>query len=723
MDEGSVGNPLDDFGHDKGMATLGGQLSHPEAGLRDTGDGGPQPGDPSSLAEVDSKIGGRLDVNLGGPRENDGQITSSASVDSPLASKPLFMSSNPLPPLDHGHRSTLSGALAESNIGSAGMVDPGSMQDSMVDPGSMQDSNFRAPPSMPHSGFSLGNVSMHPSGLGVGGPLGPVHGQPQSAGDNQATQLPSIQQFQQMASVSLGAMNTPMHDSAGSSMRGAGDINSSGAVNASSSSTQPVLEVNREIKSTPAVVSATPPVYTGGTRAEVGTVKDVLSSLMKSQKGKTRVTKLTRRRKRGPQPPLSAVTYFRFDTLPEVCKRNPGSSPEEIILIVENKWQLLEQERKKVYLDKAKEDQKRYDNEIKLYLPKSQGGRMKRAKAKKHPNAPKHPKSAYLYFVAEHRQRVKKQYPGKGFTEIAQKLGEQWRALTPDQMEKYKAQATADKERYRREKEEFQPPPTDMTTEKKDSAKRRKKHPLAPKHPLSAYLFFVATNRPRMNEKYPDKDFTEVARMLGQQWKSLPTQERRIFEILAFADKKRYLEEKDRWIPPHQKQHEPKRRKKNSELDGDQLFSDWMYPNDSLDTSNTGGGHMGTHGGGGQMNPDIMIGHHWQQPMMPMPGAEMHQDIMYPPPPPQSLGGYMYRSVKQTRYDSGVEVLKWGAMEVARFISCVGLPNFQNAFMQSGIDGKQFIQLSQLDLRQRFGVEGIGDRKKIMKAIQILMQG
>jgi hypothetical protein len=40
-----------------------------------------------------------------------------------------------------------------------------------------------------------------------------------------------------------------------------------------------------------------------------------------------------------------------------------------------------------------------YSEEVKLYLPKALGGTMKRKKARKHPEAPKHPMSAYLYFV------------------------------------------------------------------------------------------------------------------------------------------------------------------------------------------------------------------------------------------------------------------------------------------------------------------------------------
>ncbi len=57
---------------------------------------------------------------------------------------------------------------------------------------------------------------------------------------------------------------------------------------------------------------------------------------------------------------------------------------------------------------------------------------MKRRKAKKHPSAPKHPMSAYLYFVADHRQKLKQRFPEKGFTEIARMLGDEWRKLDLD---------------------------------------------------------------------------------------------------------------------------------------------------------------------------------------------------------------------------------------------------------------------------------------------------
>lgn len=461
--------------------------------------------------------------------------------------------------------------------------------------------------------------------------------------------------------------------------------------------------------------TAPPSEYNGPPADVVTDVSNVLSLLMKAQQDKTKVSKLTRRRKRGPQPPLSAVSYFRFDTLHEVCTENPVSSPEEIILMIENKWELLEDSKKKIYQEKADLDKKRYEEETKLYLPKSQGGRMKRPKARKHPGAPKHPKSAYLYFVADTRKTVKLENPGKSFTEIAQLLGKKWRALPKEQVVIYEAKATADKNRYKREKEEYSPP-TPVVEQKKVN-RRRKKHPLAPKHPLSAYLFFVATNRPKMSEKYPDRGFSEIASILGMQWKTLPREDRRIFEILAYADKKRYLEEKEKWVPPHQNTREPKRRKKNNDGQdpSDPMLTDWMY--EGFDAANTGQ-HSGINPP--PLKPNLLMGHWPQQGMVD--GDVDHEALGYAPPT-HHLGGLMMYRNKPSRYDPGIEILNWGAMEISRFIGCLGFPNLQNTFLQSGITGKQFIRLKQPELRARFGVHNIGDRKKIVKAISDLIQG
>jgi len=255
-------------------------------------------------------------------------------------------------------------------------------------------------------------------------------------------------------------------------------------------------------------------------------------------------SRVNRKRKRGPEPSNSALYYYRMDVLEEVAEKYPNASPSDIVEVVQNQWEKLDKKAKEQYFRLAQMDQQRFDEEAKQYIPRSEGGTMKRPKRKKHPNAPKHPMSAYLYFASDHREKAKAENPDKDFTEIARILGAMWKTFDPEKKKEYEQRAEADKARYRKEKLAFEPCPLVVDN------KKRKKHPLAPKHPLSGYLYFVANNRANFNKRYPDKDFTEVAKLLGEKWKNLDAKEKRKYQILAAADKKRYEEEKQKWQPP-----------------------------------------------------------------------------------------------------------------------------------------------------------------------------
>ena len=93
--------------------------------------------------------------------------------------------------------------------------------------------------------------------------------------------------------------------------------------------------------------------------------------------------------------------------------------------------------------------------------------------------------------------------------------------------------------------------------DKADTEKKRKKHPLAPRHPMSAYLHFLKENRPKLNVQFPNKSFAEIAQLCGERWRELPVEERRPYEVMSAADKRRYEEEKSKWIPPPGKRTQP----------------------------------------------------------------------------------------------------------------------------------------------------------------------
>lgn len=66
-----------------------------------------------------------------------------------------------------------------------------------------------------------------------------------------------------------------------------------------------------------------------------------------------------------------------------------------------------------------------------ILMQSSENGKSnKKKKAKKDPNAPKKPLSAYMLWLQETRPSLKKKYPGASITELSKKAGEAWKGVT-----------------------------------------------------------------------------------------------------------------------------------------------------------------------------------------------------------------------------------------------------------------------------------------------------
>jgi len=80
----------------------------------------------------------------------------------------------------------------------------------------------------------------------------------------------------------------------------------------------------------------------------------------------------------------------------------------------------------------------------------------KKEKKSKKTKGPKRALSAYMFFVKENRQKVIDKYPDLSFGEVGKKLGKLWAELTEDEKAPYVRLNKADKERYEREKANFE---------------------------------------------------------------------------------------------------------------------------------------------------------------------------------------------------------------------------------------------------------------------------
>jgi len=87
------------------------------------------------------------------------------------------------------------------------------------------------------------------------------------------------------------------------------------------------------------------------------------------------------------------------------------------------------------------------------YVPPKgeKGGRGKKRKHTKDPNAPKRSLSGFFWFCKDERAKIKGANPEYGVGEIAKVLGRMWAEIPPEVKRKYEAMAERDKARYEKE--------------------------------------------------------------------------------------------------------------------------------------------------------------------------------------------------------------------------------------------------------------------------------
>ncbi|KAI8908403.1 high mobility group box domain-containing protein [Gorgonomyces haynaldii] len=104
---------------------------------------------------------------------------------------------------------------------------------------------------------------------------------------------------------------------------------------------------------------------------------------------------------------------------------------------------------------------------------------------------------------------------------------------------------------YHQESQQLPTPPEEPIvkrpkTEQKDKPKKRTRAPKdknAPKHPMSAFLFYLAKVRPQYTEKYPGSPVGPISKLISAAWKQLTDEERQPFIDMSQKDKDRYARE------------------------------------------------------------------------------------------------------------------------------------------------------------------------------------
>ncbi|KAJ1732322.1 High mobility group [Coemansia biformis] len=83
-----------------------------------------------------------------------------------------------------------------------------------------------------------------------------------------------------------------------------------------------------------------------------------------------------------------------------------------------------------------------------------------------------------------------------------------------------------------------------MSSPAKRVRKKSKKDPDAPKHPMSAFLYYLTSERPRLADQLSDMSIGQQTKVMAKRWKELDEHGRAPWEKLAKHDKDRYARER-----------------------------------------------------------------------------------------------------------------------------------------------------------------------------------
>ncbi|KAL1918267.1 uncharacterized protein VTP21DRAFT_2927 [Calcarisporiella thermophila] len=87
--------------------------------------------------------------------------------------------------------------------------------------------------------------------------------------------------------------------------------------------------------------------------------------------------------------------------------------------------------------------------------------------------------------------------------------------------------------------------------------RKRDIDPNAPKKPNTAYILFSNEVRPKIKAEFPDADQKQIVTIIGERWKQLPQEQRKVFEKKYMEGKERYDAERKMYLANQEAEKHP----------------------------------------------------------------------------------------------------------------------------------------------------------------------
>ena len=144
----------------------------------------------------------------------------------------------------------------------------------------------------------------------------------------------------------------------------------------------------------------------------------------------------------------------------------------------------------------------------------------------KDPNAPKRPRSAYIWFCLDQRSVVKDDLGDAQATEITSELGKRWNELKKrGKVDKYEKQAADDKIRYNNEVKNGVDTIVDDTIEEENVTTET-----TTKKKNSSFQNFCEQHRGEYERKHPNAKASDIQKRLSKSWKALDKSEKKQYK-------------------------------------------------------------------------------------------------------------------------------------------------------------------------------------------------
>ena len=133
------------------------------------------------------------------------------------------------------------------------------------------------------------------------------------------------------------------------------------------------------------------------------------------------------------------------------------------------------------------------------------------------------------------------------FGRLCHLLAPDWRTMTPEQRQPFKAMYQQDRARYIQELGTLSRDKQKILRDNRRLRREQKIKQGRPRVALSSYMMFASHERAKVTAQFPHFSFQEVGRELGRRWQSLSMDQRQEIEQQIALDRQRYAHELENW--------------------------------------------------------------------------------------------------------------------------------------------------------------------------------